>query len=72
MLINKRRKAALKHLNGCKAFIEYSNDMDDNHKNIEEYKPNKKYKSLIVVADMFLDMISNKKLNRIVTELIIY
>ena len=72
MLINKREKTALKHLNGCKAFIEYSNDMDDNHKNIEECKPNKKHKSLIVAADMLLDMLSNKKLNRIVTELIIY
>ena len=25
-----------------KAFIEYSNDMDDIYKNIEEYNPNKK------------------------------
>ena len=31
-----------------KAFIEFSNDMDDIYKNIEEYNPNKKLKTLIV------------------------
>ena len=30
----------MKHLNDSKAFIEYSNDMDDIYKNIEEYNPN--------------------------------
>ena len=28
-LINKRDSIALKHFYDCKAFIEYSNDMDD-------------------------------------------
>ena len=32
----------LKHLNDSKSFIEYSFDMNDIYKNIEEYKPNKK------------------------------
>ena len=40
-------------------------------KNIEEYKPNKKRKILIVFDDMITDMLSNKKLNPIVTELLI-
>ena len=35
LLINKRESASLKYLNGSKAFIEYSNDMDDTYKNIE-------------------------------------
>ena len=50
-------------------FIEYSNDMDDIHKNIEEHNPNKKLKILITFDDMIADMLSNKKLNPIVTEL---
>ena len=50
-------------------FIEYSNDMDDIHKNIEEHNPNKKLKILIAFDDMIADMLSNKKLNPIVTEL---
>ena len=40
-------------------------------KNIKEYKPNKKRKILIVLGDMIVDMLSNKKLNPIVTELLI-
>ena len=47
LLINKREIADLEHLSDCKAFIEYSNDIDDIYKNFEEYNPNKKYKILI-------------------------
>ena len=54
-----------------KAFIEYSNDMDANYINIEEYNPNKKRKILIVFNDMIADMLSIKKLGPIVTELFI-
>ena len=70
-LINKREIAVLKHFNDSKAFIEYSNDMDDIFKNFEEYKPNKKRKVLILFDDMITNVLSNKKLNRIVTELFI-
>ena len=41
------------------------------YKNIEEYNPNQKRKILIVFDDMIPDMLSNKKLNPIVTELLI-
>ena len=41
--------------------IEYSDDMDDIYKNIEEYNPNKKRKILIVFHDIIADMISSKK-----------
>ena len=44
LLINERESAGLKYLNDPKAFTEYSNDMDNIHKNIEEYNPNKKRK----------------------------
>ena len=70
-LINKREKVGLKHYDDPKAFIEYSNDMQDVYKNIEEYNIGKKRKILIVFDDMIADMINNKKLNSIVTELFI-
>ena len=36
MLINQKENICLKHLNDSNALIEYSNDMDDIYKNIEE------------------------------------
>ena len=48
---------------------EYSDDMEDLYKNIEDYNPIKKRKVLIVFDDMIADMINNNKLNPIVTEL---
>ena len=70
-LINKREKIGLSHFNDPKAFMEYSNDMQDVYKNIEDYNPIKKCKVLIVFDDMIADMINNNKLNPIVTELFI-
>ena len=35
-----------------KAFIEYSNDMDDIYKNIEEYNPHNKWKILIFLDEV--------------------
>ena len=60
-LINKREKVGLDHFN----------DMQDVYKNIEEYNLGKKHKILIVLDDMIADMINNKKLNPVVTELFI-
>ena len=45
--------------------------MHDVYKNINHYNPNKENKILIVSNDMIADMINNKKLNSIVTELLI-
>ena len=45
--------------------------MDDIYKNIEEYSPNKKQKILIIFDDMIVDMVNNKRLKPIVTELFI-
>ena len=39
--------------------------------NTEDYNPNKKRKILIVFDDIIADMLSNKKLNPIVTELFV-
>ena len=70
-LINKREGVAINHFNDPKPFIEYSNDMHDVYKNIDEYNPDKENKILIVFDDMIADMIHNKKLNSIVTKLFI-
>ena len=61
----------LDHFDDHKVFIEYSNDMQDVYKNIEDYNPGKERKILIVFDDMMADMINNKKLNSVVTELFI-
>ena len=71
LLITKRENTGIKYLNDSKAFIEYSNDMDDFYKNIQEYNPNKKQKILLVFDDMIADMPSNKKLNLTLTALFI-
>ena len=65
---NKRESTGLKHFDDCKAFIEYSNNIDDLDKNIEEYNPNKKHEILIDSDDMIANMHSNIKLNPIVRD----
>ena len=45
--------------------------MGDVYKNIVEYNPDKDNKNLIVFNDMIADLINNKKLNSIETELFI-
>ena len=62
MLINKTESTGLKYLNGSKAFIESSNEMNDIYKNIEHDNLNKKRKILIVFDDMIANMLSNKNL----------
>ena len=70
-LINKKENVGKDHFNDPKAFIEYSNDMHDVYKNIFDYNIDKENKILIVFDDMIADMIHNKRLNSIVTELFI-
>ena len=69
-LINEREGVGIDHFNDPKAFIEYSNDMLDVYKNIHEYNPDRENKR-VVFDDMIADMIHNKKLDSIVTELFI-
>ena len=66
--LKKRKSAGLKHFYDSKDFTEYPNDMDDIYKNIERYNPNKEREMLIVFDEVIADMLSNKKLNPIVTE----
>ena len=69
-LINKRECVSINCFKDPKAFIQYSNDIHDVYKN-DDYNPGKENKILIVFDDMIADMIHNKKLNSIVTELFI-
>ena len=70
-MIKKRKDVGLTHSNDRKTFIEYSNDIQVLYKNIEKYNPGNKQKILIVFDDMIADMISNKKLNSILTEFLL-
>ena len=67
----KRENTGLKDLSISKAFIEYSNDMDGVYENIEEYNPDNKCKIFMAFDGIIVDMLSNKELNPIVTELLI-
>ena len=66
-LISIREKAGIDHFNDPKAYIEYSNDMRDVYKNIDEYNPDPENKTLIVFDDVIADMIHNKTLDSGVT-----
>ena len=46
-----------------KALFEYSNNLQDVCKTIEDYNPRRKCNVLIVFDDMIAHIISNKKLN---------
>ena len=41
ILINKREREGINHFKDPKAFIDYSNDMHDVYKNINDYNPDK-------------------------------
>ena len=70
-MINKREGVCIDHFNDPKAFIEYSSDIHNVYKSIDDYNPDKGNKILIVFDDMIADLIHYKKLNSIVTELFI-
>ena len=47
-LIKNRENAGIKHLNDSKAFIEFSNTMDNIYENIDAYNPNRKKKMFLM------------------------
>ena len=65
-LIKNRKIAGTKHLNDSKAFIEYSNTINDVYENIDHYNPKRKRKVLNVFDDMLADIMTNKNNQRIV------
>ena len=68
-LINRREQAGIKHLDDPKAFIEYSDDMNDVLNDINNYNKNRDKKVLIVFDDMIADREYNKNFKRIIKEL---
>ena len=62
MLINGREKVGIENLINPKAFIDYSQSIDDVYENLEDYNPTKKRRELIVFDDMKADIKSNKVL----------
>ena len=65
-LIKKHEDAGIKHLNNPNAFIEFSNTMDDDYENINDYNPNRDKKVLIVFDDMIADIMRNSKFQAII------
>ena len=62
-MIKKREYAGTKYFSDRNAFIECSDTMDDVYENIDDYKPNKQRKILIVFNHMIADTMSNKKIS---------
>ena len=52
----------IKNLKNPKAFIDYSQTIDDVYENLEDYNRIKKTRVSIVFDDMIADMESNKKI----------
>ena len=60
LLINGREKVENEILKNPKAFINYSQIIDDVYENLEDYNPTNIRRVLIVFDDMIVDMESNK------------
>ena len=69
MIVNGREKIEINELKNPKAFIDYSQTIDDVCENLEDYNRTNKRKVLIVFHDVIADMEANNKLSPIVTEL---
>ena len=60
LLIKKSEDVVIKGVNDSKAFIEYSQCMDDVYNNIDNYNPSRKREMLIVFDDMIADIMTSK------------
>ena len=69
LVINEKEKDGIKELKIPKAFVDYSQTVDDVYKYLEDYNPTKKRKVLIVFDDMKADMAAKKRFIPIVAEL---
>ena len=63
MLINEREKVGINKLKNPKAFLVYSQTIDDVYENLEDYNPTKERKVLTVFDDKIADIEANKKLS---------
>ena len=69
LLISGREKVRTEKSKNTKAFIDYSQTIDDVYENLEDYNPTKKMKVLIVFDDMIANVEADKKLSPKVNEL---
>ena len=67
--MTEEKKKGLKTLKNPKAFVDYSQTVDDVYENLKDYNSINKMRMLIVFDDMIADMESDKKLSTKVTEL---
>ena len=61
----------MRHFSDARVFIECLNDIEYINAITDEYNTNKKVKILIVFDDKIVDMSGNKKLQLIITKLLI-
>ena len=71
LFINGKEKVGIKELKHPKAFIDYSQTIDDVYEYLEDYNPTKKRKALIVFDNIRADMRANKTSHLSVTELLL-
>ena len=69
LLIKKHKDAGIKHLSDPKAFIEYSNTMDNVYNDFNNFNLKRSRKILIVFNDMIVDTDANKNFQDIIKEL---
>ena len=69
MLINGKQKVGTEDFKNQKAFIDYSQTIDQVHENLEDHISTKRRRVLIVFDDMIADIKSKKKLSPILIEL---
>ena len=63
LLINGREKSGIKISKNSKAFIDFSQTIDDVYENLEDCSQAKKRRELIMFDDIIADMELNKKLS---------
>ena len=69
--IKKLEVAGTIHFGDPNTFIECSNAIDDVYQNIDDYNPSRKEKILIVFDDMIADIMTNKKVQTLIKELLL-
>ena len=69
--MKKQENAGTNHLIDPNTFIECSNIMEDVYEKINNYKPSRKRRILIVFDDIIADIMTNKRFQAIIKEMFI-
>ena len=69
--IEKGENEGIRHFDNPNAFIECSNTMDDVYENIDNYNVIRKREKIIVLDDMIADIMTNRRFQAIIKELLI-